>query len=183
MGRRKKEMVEAGLCGKGLHQWVEGQGCCLDCKREANHRWWAANAEKNREIGRLWREANPEKVREHSRRWFAANPEKSREANRRWFAANPEKFREYAARRRVRLEGNGVYVVSDKDMRRLQQQPCAHSHLSPCDGDMHLDHVIPVSRGGTHGIGNLQILCQRHNISKHDRLEAEARRRAVSRAA
>jgi len=180
---RKREMVEAGLCGKGLHQWGEGWKQCLGCKRESERRWSKANPEKAREISRRWNKANPEKTRESSRLWREANPERQREGVRRWAKANPEKKREIAHRRRARLEGNGVYAVTEKDMRRLLLQPCAHSHLSPCNGDMHVDHVIPVSRGGSHGIGNLQTLCQRHNTSKKARLEVEVRCSAVSRAA
>ena len=38
MGRRKKTMVEAGLCAKGLHPWVEVRKRCMDCQREASYR-------------------------------------------------------------------------------------------------------------------------------------------------
>ena len=31
MGRRTNQMIEAGLCGKGLHRWVDGQERCEDC--------------------------------------------------------------------------------------------------------------------------------------------------------
>ena len=197
MTKQQRENRAKGLCGNGLHAWVEGQNQCMDCLREARRRWYEANTKKHREGIRRWREANPEKVQEANRRWYEANgeeerernrrwrelnPEEDRERNRRWRDANPEKKREAEHRRRARLKGNGAYAVSDKDMRRLQQQQCAHAHLSPCNGPMHVDHVIPVARGGSHGIGNLQRLCQRHNISKHARLEVEIRRRARSRA-
>jgi len=38
--------------------------------------------------------------------------------------------------------------------------------------NLHFDHVIPFSRGGSSLIAkNIQILCARHNISKRDRIE------------
>ena len=180
MPRRTNQMIEAGLCGNGLHPWVDGQPQCMDCQREAKRRWYEANPERHRENNRRWLDANPERHREQGRRWQDANPEKERERKRRYREAHPEKGREYQRRRRARRNNNGVYVVSDKDLRRLQQQPCAHAHLGPCNGHMHVDHIVPVSRGGTHGIGNLQRLCQRHNISKHDRLEVEVTRKKHS---
>ena len=155
-----RENRAKGLCGKGLHPWVDGRKMCKDCHRQATNRWAAAHREQRRENTRRWREANPEKSREQLRRWQKANL---------------DKHRQKSHRRRARLKGNGVYTVTDKDMRWLEQQPCAHSHLGPCNGNMHLDHVIPISRGGSHGIGNLQALCQHHNISKKDRLEVEVR--------
>ncbi len=51
-------------------------------KREANHKWRAANPEKNREAKRKWREANPEKAREATHKWRAAYPEKARATKR-----------------------------------------------------------------------------------------------------
>jgi hypothetical protein len=38
--------------------------------------------------------------------------------------------------------------------------------------ELHFDHVIPYSKGGTSLIAeNIQLLCARHNLGKHDRIE------------
>lgn len=38
--------------------------------------------------------------------------------------------------------------------------------------NLHFDHVIPFSRGGSSLIPeNIQLLCARHNLGKHDRIE------------
>lgn len=38
--------------------------------------------------------------------------------------------------------------------------------------DLHFDHIIPWSRGGSSNTPqNIQLLCGRHNIEKHDRIE------------
>ncbi|MFL6302907.1 MAG: HNH endonuclease [Candidatus Sulfotelmatobacter sp.] len=38
--------------------------------------------------------------------------------------------------------------------------------------DLHFDHIIPYSRGGSSkDLRNIQILCSRHNLAKHDRIE------------
>jgi hypothetical protein len=38
--------------------------------------------------------------------------------------------------------------------------------------NLHFDHIIPYSRGGTSlDARNIQLLCARHNIMKHDRIE------------
>ena len=63
-------------------------------QREADRRWYQANAEKKRDGHRRWREANPERKRELDRRWREANPELSREKARQWREANPERCRE-----------------------------------------------------------------------------------------
>jgi 5-methylcytosine-specific restriction endonuclease McrA len=43
---------------------------------------------------------------------------------------------------------------------------CALRYLGGCRGDLHLDHIVPLSMGGRAVAENEQILCQRHNISK-----------------
>jgi len=38
--------------------------------------------------------------------------------------------------------------------------------------ELHFDHVLPFSRGGTSMVAeNVQLLCARHNLAKHDRIE------------
>ncbi len=38
--------------------------------------------------------------------------------------------------------------------------------------DLHFDHIIPWSKGGSSSTAeNVQLLCERHNLQKHDRIE------------
>jgi 5-methylcytosine-specific restriction endonuclease McrA len=38
--------------------------------------------------------------------------------------------------------------------------------------ELHFDHVLPYSRGGTSLVAdNIQLLCARHNIEKRDRIQ------------
>ena len=47
---------------------------------------------------------------------------------------------------------------------------CAYCGSSAADGaSLEVDHVIPVSKGGTNDVQNLQILCKSCNIGKSDR--------------
>lgn len=36
------------------------------------------------------------------------------------------------------------------------------------DGDLHIEHVVPISRGGTHALGNIVPACKDCNFSKRD---------------
>lgn len=49
------------------------------------------------------------------------------------------------------------------------------------DGPLHIDHRVPVSRGGTNDLENLQLLCSACNLSKGARTHEEwIERRAVN---
>lgn len=61
-------------------------------------------------------------------------------------------------RRRV-IERDGFYCVyCDEDLR---------------DGEIHLDHVIPESQGGTTTYDNLQVTCRKCNLAKGALTESE----------
>jgi hypothetical protein len=48
---------------------------------------------------------------------------------------------------------------------------CRHCGISADLGAvLHVDHIIPISRGGTSDLGNLQTLCQDCNLGKSNRL-------------
>jgi 5-methylcytosine-specific restriction endonuclease McrA len=74
--------------------------------------------------------------------------------------------------RRAILARLGVYDIKDKEIARLIASPCAHCGEI---GPSHIDHIIPIKRGGRHSIGNLQPLCRSCNSSKNNLLEIEWR--------
>ena len=129
-----------------------------------------ARRARNREMERRWRAANREKYlkmqRERDRRWRAANPGKYLEVRRQRRAANPEKHRQQNKKRRARKKGNGIFTVTQRDLRQLLNRQQGHCAWCDISENLHLDHIIPIARGGTHGIGNFQYLCQNHNLSK-----------------
>jgi 5-methylcytosine-specific restriction endonuclease McrA len=126
-----------------------------------------------------YRHKSREKNRQRARLWHENNRERHLENNRRWVEENRERYKEIMrvaqSKRRARVKSQGTFDLSAKDRRRLEHSPCAHAHYGQCDGSMHVDHVIPISRGGSHGIGNLQSLCAYHNRSKSKRLEIEVK--------
>ena len=164
---REKRMAEA-------RQWREGNS---DHVKARAHAWRAANPE----YAAKWRARNREKLRERFKQWFNANPDKMRECSRRWNANNPEKARENNHRRRARKKGQcgkvspGIEAVLMERQKGLCVAPGCGAKLAKIGH--HLDHIVPLAKGGEHDDGNLQLLCPQCNLRKHALLPEEFARR------
>jgi 5-methylcytosine-specific restriction endonuclease McrA len=92
---------------------------------------------------------------------------KEAETLRRYRQKNPDKVREFTRRRKGRKIGRLPYGTIPK-LREAQKNRCAICSASLKHGD-HLDHILPLARGGRHEPGNLQLLCPPCNLHKSDR--------------
>jgi len=128
-----------------------------------------ANPEKCAANKKAWREANPRKIAAYSTAYREANAEKIAANRKAWKTSNPEKLALSDNKRRARKLNNGVFSVTGKELKRLYANPCAYCGAP----SKHIDHIIPISRGGTHSIGNLVGACAPCNQSKGVRFITE----------
>jgi HNH endonuclease len=86
-----------------------------------------------------------------------------------WSSRNPGVVRRYKANRRVRIIGNGGYHTLEEwdDLCAYYGYKCLSCGRS--DVPMTEDHIVPVSRGGTDYIDNIQPLCKPCNSRKKDK--------------
>lgn len=156
---------------------------------------YAANPEGHRQKVREWREANKESVRARRRARYAADPEKWKKAAREWWAkhkaekqahyqanrarigdrnkawakANPDAVRAFNRNRKARLKGaEGTHTANDIEAQYIKQRGLCHWCGVDTGKLYHVDHVIPISRGGRNDPDNLVIACPRCNMSKQD---------------
>ena len=157
---------------------------CKSCVSVRNKQIWRANTPRYMRTKKRWEEQNKDRIRarEKQRRlddpikyslqqkqYRIKNIEKIREKERRYGQENREKVRLQAAKRRARKKNNKVFKVIDKDLRKLLNDPCIY-----CGGPAeHIEHKIPISRGGPHGIGNLAPSCANCNLTKHTKFVYE----------
>lgn len=110
------------------------------------------------------------------RRWLArGGREVHRQASQRWHAEQGSEYHTAAAhRRRARALAGGSYSTADwtRLVNRFQGR-CAYCHERP--DVLHVEHVVPLSRGGTNTIGNLLPACRSCNLSKGAKLLVEWR--------
>lgn len=133
----------------------------------------SANRDTRRAKKRAKYAENADRERARVRDYRARNPEKVKQQNRNWSLNNPEHDRLRQSLRRARQRELPTYVITDKDMRRLYSSPCSVDGCSATN--IEADHVVPIVRGGSHGIANLQPLCRSHNAMKRHRLWIEFR--------
>ncbi len=134
-------------------------------QRESTNKWRAKNMENEREYHRAWREANREKISEYGKRHNQTVKGKTTSA------AN-------SRRRRARKLCNGFEPYTEIQVLELYGTDC-HICGEPIDlnatrkiGELgwekglHLDHVIPISKGGVDTIKNVKPSHGKCNIKK-----------------
>lgn len=122
-------------------------------------------------------ENNKEYTLEQNKKWRAAHLEQHREQCREWAKSNPEAMRAIVSRRRAkRLEVGGSYSKKDiQNMYAAQGGKCLGCKCDMSESGYHVDHVYPLSKGGSNNPDNLQLLCPTCNRSKADKLPEEWR--------
>lgn len=142
--------------------------------------YYASNRERIKKSSREYHAANASKIsarrktilsktRLQKAAWSAKNQERLKEIRSAWYAKNREKLRpsRKAAKARRRAAGSTDRHTVDA-LILAQRGRCACCGKSAGHGaPYHLDHIVPVSRGGTNERGNLQILCPLCNLQKH----------------
>jgi 5-methylcytosine-specific restriction endonuclease McrA len=128
-------------------------------------RYWA-NREAAREYSRAYHRANAEAAVERSRQWRLANPERHAALLRAHYLANRERYNDSGRARRVRHRDAFVEHVDS-----LVVLERADGECGVCGGDVdpssfHVDHIIPLSRGGEHSYANTQPAHAGCNLSK-----------------
>lgn len=122
---------------------------------------------RNKEYFDAYREKNAERIRENRAKWTEANRERIAATNAAWLQNNLDKHRTHQHNRRAKKKANGGTLSPDIACRLLVAQrgkcACCKSKL----GDkFHIDHIVPIARGGMNADDNVQLLCAHCNLSK-----------------
>lgn len=158
--------ISCSECGSRFRGHGNRKYCSRNCARRAANRlreeWFRANPDKPSAIF-----AYPQTDEQRLARYLA---------NRAYYENNRA---DYAARwhlRRARIARAKNFRFSEHDLARLlrrQDGRCLYCH-APLE-EKHLDHVVPLARGGDHGISNFAWACPPCNWSKGSRTVMEWR--------
>jgi len=128
---------------------------CKECKRAADRAWWARNKERGSVRNRKRYEANREYYIAQSAKWRSDNPERAK-----------ERHRVNELTRRARKREAFIEEVDPQTVYRMHGGMCGICKEFVSQDDFHVDHVIPLARGGEHGYINVQPAHPVCNIRK-----------------
>jgi len=140
--------------------------------REVKKSYYQSNSKKIRESHKAYYYANYERFKESKKAYREANLDRRKKYYKEYMTANPEKNREKSSARRAKILSNGVFKITNKDLKKLYNSSCLY-----CGSKKHIqmDHIIPIIKGGRHSIGNLAPACGKCNQSKGAKLLIEWR--------
>jgi 5-methylcytosine-specific restriction endonuclease McrA len=133
-------------------------------KAELNTEHYKKNKNKIAKYHKWWSKKNRDGIRKNHKAWRTKNPEKAR-ANRR---ASGHKRREWCI-----INGNNT--LTSKDVYRLLRTSDNCFYCKKLCEEKHIDHIIPVSRGGQNCLENVVVACTTCNLNKGNKLISEWR--------
>ena len=157
---------------------------CKECARKKARARYQKNPELYIQIQRRFRDEHRQEVRESNRKhdakrrekkivymrgWHNRNRERTTEENRRrarqWARDNPDRVRVQKQRRRARMVGAGGSFTAQefKELCDRYGNVCLACSLPKA---LAADHVIPIAKGGSSNIDNIQPLCKSCNTRK-----------------
>lgn len=108
--------------------------------------------------------ANRERAARNNRRWRMANRARVALNFKAWAQENPAAVKALRQRRRARKLGAPGWYTAEQ----LEARVAFYGHrCAYCGGPFeHVDHVVPLSRGGSNWPANLRPACKACNLSK-----------------
>jgi hypothetical protein len=144
------------------HRKVPPEGCCIRCGKPLESNLFA----------------KCEQCLQSSRDWFSLNPDKALKYARKSREANHDRHLNYIHNYRARKKGNGG-TFTFKELNELFEQQegfcyyCGELLYASFDREIHIEHKIPISRGGSNDITNIVLSCAKCNLSKGAKTDVE----------
>ena len=162
---------------QGLTRYFTGKPCphghtaqrivssyaCAECNKIALRKRFIERNDWERERGKKYREKNRDKKISACNAWHYKNKDRAKK----YRQDRSYIYRIHAQNRRARIyESGGSFTVEQiNSLKKTQKHKCINCKKS-IKIDMHIDHIIPIAKGGSNDIKNIQLLCPKCNIKK-----------------
>lgn len=143
----------------GLHNY------CIECNNHRQHDRYLKNKERHAELREAWKKNNLERHLAARSRYYKENKDHIKKYLEGYREANRLKLRGYTHARRAML--NGSYTASEFEALVFKSgSKCLACGTPGSPIALTVDHVLPVSKGGSNYARNLQPLCRACNSLK-----------------
>lgn len=166
------------------------RGWCKPCKSLKSQKEYLENDEAIKARSKNYRDTHKEELAQYHARYKQQNKDKVARRHKKYQQANATKIQEYKKgwrksnrdkvyaslqnRRAMKKSAEGTHTADDTNLLWEQQGGCcAYCGCELTLEYRHLDHVIPLSRGGSNWPSNLAWACPPCNLSKNDKLLEE----------
>lgn len=158
-----------------------GYPCCKPCRKIRGQKW----AEKTKDTRKQWRDENKEIIQQRNKEYYRANRDKELARCKEYRETNREKI---AARSRRYLENNRDKCYAHVYKRRARKLSVPNETIireevflrdkgmcGICGGQVdpnnwHMDHIYPISKGGSHTYDNVRVTHPTCNLQKSDKV-------------
>lgn len=156
------------------------KSCCIAYQREyqkthpkkykaSQKKVRAKNGDKYKRQKREYYEANKEQILAYGKKWRADNRAYYNAKQEKWRKQNRDKTALWCRNRYARkMSAEGSHTVEEiRELFDKQKGRCAICGLV-LNVKYHADHIVPLARGGSNYISNIQVLCPTCNTRKSD---------------
>jgi 5-methylcytosine-specific restriction endonuclease McrA len=157
----------------GHRKWCQVNAVSRKLYRQAYHRdWYVRNRTKKNAQNKAYLEKHPEVNRRSALRWRNKNIDKARTYTKEWYKGTSDKVRTLKAaksnkRRALQVNAPGSHTAVDlRAILKSQNHLCVYCTADLHKTKKHVDHIVPLIKGGTNNPDNLQYTCDSCNLLK-----------------
>jgi hypothetical protein len=158
-----------------------------EANREKVRAWQKKYRDANKEKARKYYEDNKERMNKYNKKYILENREKVSEKRKRYRETNKERIYKKARKYRQTDQGKAT-EASKRAIRRALKKKQSNPNTDKCKVkeiykvwddvkrkgyNVHVDHIIPIARGGDDHEDNLMIVDAAFNMKKRHKLNSE----------
>ena len=163
--------------------WVDKEKFDKKSEQEIKRKkdWYLKNKQHAIEKTRIWREQNierkkenarisyinqKEKIKQRSHKWYHSNKERAKETQRNWSKRNPDKHNAVRSMQRARKKNQTPHMTNEEKslIEKFYEHASRLTRLLKIEH--HVDHIVPLVKGGLHHPSNLQVIPASVNLRK-----------------